>query len=167
MPASKFNSLGRLSSISNRHGSSPRTPDFSSSGLQQLMSVQNFTAATNSTSGSGSGSGPGSSGSTKSSSNTGAIAGGVVGGVVGLALIAGAAVFFIRRRKNKRVTDNGNGGYPTQEMPAQARSNHEMADTSGTATPMNGRNLKYAKYASSPATAQYEMPTNEARQELA
>jgi LPXTG-motif cell wall-anchored protein len=131
------------------------------------MSVQNFTAATNSTSGSGSGSGSGSSGSTKSSSNTGAIAGGVVGGVVGLALIAGVTVFFIRRRKNKQVIDNGNGGYPTQEMPTQAHSNHEMADTSGTATPMNGGNVNYAKHASLPATAQYEMPTNDARHELA
>lgn len=40
-----------------------------------------------------------SSGGGDSGSNTGAIAGGVVGGVVGLALIAGAIIWFMRRRK--------------------------------------------------------------------
>lgn len=40
-----------------------------------------------------------STGHGSSGSNTGAIAGGVVGGVVGLALIVGAIIWFVRRRK--------------------------------------------------------------------
>ncbi|KAH0827028.1 hypothetical protein J3R83DRAFT_4709 [Lanmaoa asiatica] len=45
------------------------------------------------------------SGSTSSgsSSNAGAIAGGVVGGVVGVALIVGAVVFFIMKKKRSRI----------------------------------------------------------------
>jgi len=44
---------------------------------------------------------PTSSASSGSKTNTGAIAGGVVGGVVGLALIAGAAIFFLRKRRSQ------------------------------------------------------------------
>ncbi|KXN92203.1 hypothetical protein AN958_08656 [Leucoagaricus sp. SymC.cos] len=46
--------------------------------------------------------GNGSSSSSGSGSHAGAIAGGVIGGVVGLALIAGLAFFFIRRRQGAR-----------------------------------------------------------------
>ncbi|KAL8871983.1 MAG: hypothetical protein Q9174_002307 [Haloplaca sp. 1 TL-2023] len=51
-----------------------------------------------------------------SSNNTGAIAGGVVGGVLGIALIVIAVLLIMRRRKNKRMTNekNGHGPYAHQ-----------------------------------------------------
>ena len=64
--------------------------------------------------------GSGSSGSHKSNTLTGAIAGGVVGGVVGLALIAGAVVFFMRRRQVKIALSSAHGSYgqgPPSESP--------------------------------------------------
>ena len=63
--------------------------------------------------------GPG-SGSHKSNTLAGAIAGGVVGGVVGLALIAGAVVFFMRRRQAKIALSSARGSYgqgPPSEAP--------------------------------------------------
>ena len=48
-------------------------------------------------------------------SNTGAIAGGVVGGLVGLALIAGAVVFFMRRRQAGTALSSAQG--PPSEAP--------------------------------------------------
>lgn len=94
--------------------------DFAYTGLKDLFSVQNFTAAATDDTGSGessvgagdSGSGSGASSSTSgsgsgsesgSSSSAGAIAGGVVGGVAGVALIAASVFFLLRRRKAKRA----------------------------------------------------------------
>lgn len=99
---------------------SDRMADFAYSGLKDLFSVQNFTAAAtddtgsgesssgtgDSASGSGTSSGTSSSSSgseSASSSSTGAIAGGVVGGVAGVALIGAAVFFLLRRRKAKRA----------------------------------------------------------------
>ncbi|KAI9570445.1 hypothetical protein HD554DRAFT_2018193 [Boletus coccyginus] len=45
--------------------------------------------------------------SSGSSSDTAAIVGGVVGGVVGLALIAGAVVFFVKRKKRSQTPPSG------------------------------------------------------------
>jgi hypothetical protein len=130
------------------------------------MAVQNFTAVTTEAPNSGSGSsGSASTGSdsSKSSTNVGAIAGGVVGGVVVLALIAGVAVFLIRRRKNKALpeSDTNRGHYP-QEMPGEAHAKHEMADNSNLAQTAN---KKYGN--PNPLQPQYEMPTNELRHEMA
>lgn len=94
--------------------------DFAYSGLKDLFSVQNFTAAATDDTGSGqSSSGTGSSGTgsgassgtsnstsgseSASSSSTGAIAGGVVGGVAGAALIGASVFFLLRRRRAKRA----------------------------------------------------------------
>lgn len=95
--------------------------DFAYTGLKELFSVENFTAAATDDTGSGdSSSGTGASGSSSDSStgasgsgsdsdssssgsSAGAIAGGVVGGVAGVALIGAAAFFILRRRKAKRA----------------------------------------------------------------
>ena len=62
-----------------------------------------------------------SSGSSSShKSDTGAIAGGAVGGVVGLTLIAGAVVFFMRRRQAETALSSAHGSYgqgPPSEAP--------------------------------------------------
>jgi hypothetical protein len=132
------------------------------------MSVQNFTSAATGSPSSGAGS---SGSSSKSSSNTGAIAGGVVGGVVVLALVAGAAIFFVRRRKKKQATGIGAGtgseGDFAQEMPGHAHERQEMADTPAPGTPMlRGNKVQYAKYTDTPANVHHEMPANDIRHEL-
>ena len=66
--------------------------------------------------------GSGNSGSHKSNTLTGAIAGGVVGGVVGLALIAGAVVFFMRRRQAKIAPSSAHGSYG-QGLPSETPLN--------------------------------------------
>lgn len=153
--------------------SSARTPsEYVSTGLQDLMAVQNFTSAAvetpnnpgssnggnNQGSGSGSGSNPG------SSSNTGAIVGGVVGGVAAIAIVALAGFFIMRRRKQRAAAGDLQSGHYGQEMPAnQAPGKHEMADTSNAGTPM-ANNIVYAKHAPPPPPQQqYEMPTTEDR----
>ncbi|KIW08569.1 uncharacterized protein PV09_00534 [Verruconis gallopava] len=155
--------------IQQYYSTNPRHPTYSSTGLQQLMSVQNFTSATTGSSSSSSNStspaSPGSS-SSGSSTNTGAIAGGVVGGVVAVALIAGGAVFFLRRRRNKEVAGGGDAGsFATHEMPGNSNSQYEMSAAAEN-TPM-ANNIRYAKYAPVPSEPRHEMPTNETRHELA
>lgn len=94
--------------------------DFAHTGLKDLFSAENFTAAATDDTGlgesssgtgdsggaSGASSGTSDSGSNSeptTSSNTGAIAGGVVGGVAGAALIGAAVFFLLRRRRAKRA----------------------------------------------------------------
>ncbi|KAG6356407.1 hypothetical protein INS49_015795 [Diaporthe citri] len=106
--------------VQNYYNDHDRMADFAYSGLKDLFSVQNFTAAATDDTGSGdsssgtgeSGSGSGASSGTSTSSSgsestgsssTGAIAGGVVGGVAGVALIGAAVFFLLRRRKAKRA----------------------------------------------------------------
>jgi len=133
------------------------------------MSVQNFTAATTQAPNPGS-SGSGSSGSDsnspKSKSHSGAIAGGVVGGVAVLAIIAGAAIFFVRRGKNRNENTSGSGGAAPQEMPGQTHAKYEMPDNSNVGSEL--ANNKYAKVDDGfLARPRHEMPTNDARHELA
>jgi LPXTG-motif cell wall-anchored protein len=91
----------------------------------------------------------------------------VVGGVVGVALIAGAALFFVRR-KRKQSNGTAVNAHSAQEMPTQAHEKHEMPGTPGLGTSIpQGGNVEYAKHAHDSATPQYEMPSNEVRHELA
>lgn len=52
------------------------------------------------------------------SSHAGAIAGGVVGGVVGLALIAGLAVFFLRRRRRRSSRQRSESPSGRKDLPS-------------------------------------------------
>lgn len=55
---------------------------------------------------------------TESTTNTGAIAGGVVAGVVAAALIIGAAVWALRRRRNRPIEEKQMWAPPTVKRPA-------------------------------------------------
>jgi len=154
--SSKQTSYTPSSAVETYYANNARTPSFSSAGLQQLIAVQNFTTANSGSSGSGSGSGA--KPTSKSSSNAGAIAGGVVGGIAVLAIIAGTAMFFVRRRKNKTQQGRNGDGF-AQEMPGQAHEKYEMPDSSNPGTHTVDKKLG--------AGARYEMPSNDMRHELA
>lgn len=148
-----------ICNVRHANRSSPRTPTFSSSGLQKLMSVQNFTAATTGTT---SGSGTSDGFSTTKKSHTGAIVGGVIGGVAVL-LIIGVVVYFLLRRKNKKAA-------VIQEMPGQHQEKHEMpAQTSAYEGTAYNNGSAYAKVATEMPAEQKvtsELPANENRYEL-
>ncbi|KAF3771239.1 hypothetical protein M406DRAFT_237595, partial [Cryphonectria parasitica EP155] len=76
------------STVQAYYAGNSRTADFTSSALEQVFSVQNFTAAATAT-----------SSSSSSSSSAGAIAGGVVGGVAAAAIVAASVFYFLRRKR--------------------------------------------------------------------
>ena len=94
------------------------TPELTASSTIPTSTISGSATNTTTTSTAPPSSSSGSSSSHKS--DTGAIAGGAVGGVVGLTLIAGAVVFFMRRRQAETALSSAHGSYgqgPPSEAP--------------------------------------------------
>lgn len=162
--------------------SSDRMADFAYTGLKDLFSVENFTAAATDDTGSGeSSSGTGDSGSASgsssdtsgsgsasedsSSSSTGAIAGGVVGGVAGAALIGAAVFFLLRRRRAKRAALQHNiEGAGAGEKTYYGTGGHDATYSQVPHAEMPGQVPRRAEVAGT--MPQAELPASQQRYEL-
>lgn len=88
--------------MSSHRNGSDRNASLSSTGLENVFAIENFTATTTSTSTTPT-STPVEAESTSTKTDVGAMAGGVVGGVVHLAIVGGLAFFFLRRRNRAQA----------------------------------------------------------------